>query len=247
MVIRYIDIQVKYRRRFRALGDMMATRSAVLMFFLISVVIVPSIHTAEAFDFSDSEWGFEEGSKFNYTLRMRMPLFNIDILEKVTVIIEYAPSPLTTIDSGSIPPFNRYYLWWMTWRNGTATGYTMRLPGLGEFWSAVPVGNWSVLDEMYNVPEIIRLKDSLSSWGFTLIQKYGETTAIRSYTYSKTDGVIQRYYAKTTLSNGSLEYYVEMTRDGYVSDIVLIGGVVVAAIVILSLGFFVKRRKKLTV
>ncbi|NHI87953.1 MAG: hypothetical protein EAX87_00435 [Candidatus Thorarchaeota archaeon] len=83
------------------MGDVLAIRSAVLMLVLMSVVIVPSIHTAETFDFSDSEWGFEEGSKFNYTLRMRMPLFDIDILEKVTVIIEYAPSPLTTISSTS--------------------------------------------------------------------------------------------------------------------------------------------------
>jgi len=221
----------------------MITRSAALMIVLMLIVIAPSSLTADAFDFRSSEWGFEEGCKFNYTLRMTLPLFEIDIQEEVTVIVEHITSLPTTIDSVSIPAFNRYYLWWMTWRNGTGTWETMGIPGLGEFWSAVPIGNWSVLNEMYDVPDIIQLDESLRSWGFTITQKYEETTEIRSYTYSKTDGVIQRYYAKTSLTNGSMDYYVEMTRDGYVSDLIVLGGVAVAGIAILALGILVKRRK----
>ncbi len=225
-------------------GIMMARKFTLLLILLMTLLIVPIDVSSGATDFSELEWGFQEGDNFNYTLRVYIPELDLDISEEVTVNVTYLGEVPDIVDEITVQPFRYYFSTLMTWRNGTIIGLTMRIPNLGSFWSAIPLGNWSALNEVYGkIPEMIQIQDSLRFWGFTFNQEYGEVVHIEVYEFSKADGVIERFFERTTNLNGSLEYLVEFTRDGYVSDLTIFGGIIGVGFVVLFGGVIVKRRR----
>lgn len=229
-------------------GLMVARKFTLLMIIIMSILIIPLDVTSGATNVSELEWGFQEGDQFNYTLRMHIPELDINVREKITVTVIYLGELPETAEYFSIPPFYEYYQYVMTWRNGTYTWDTMRIPNAGSLWSAVPLGNWSTLNQIYGSdPEFIRTEESLGTWGFTWPHEYGEYAEILTCQYSRTNGVIQRFFNRISYMNGSLEYLAEITIDGYISDLTIIGGIVGAGVILMVIGIMVKRRRVVSI
>lgn len=226
----------------------MARKLTLLVILTVSLLIIPLDVSSGVTDLSENEWGFQEGDQFNYTLRMYIPELDIDIRERITVRVLYLGELPETAESFTIQPFHHYYQYVMIWRNGTYLWETMRVPNAGNLWSAVPIGSWSTLHEVYGSdPEFIRTEESLGTWGFTYPHEYAEYAEILTCKYSKTNGVIQRYFNRISYMNGSVEYLAEITMDGYVSDLTVIGGIVGASTIILIIGIVARRRRVLPV
>ncbi|MGY5855224.1 MAG: hypothetical protein RTS72_01405 [Candidatus Thorarchaeota archaeon] len=114
--------------------------------------------------------------------------------------------------------------------------------------SSKPIGKWSALNEVYGShPEVIHIEESLGSWGFSFPQEYGEVREITTFEFSKSNGVIQRYFKRATNLNGSLEFLAELTIDGYVSSYAIIGSIVGAGVILIVIGIMAKRRRVLPV
>ena len=224
----------------------MERKSWLFLILIASFLMIPLDSVDGSTVLGNVEWGFQDGDHINYTLRMQVPELDIDFTEKVTVVVDQLLAAPNSVPSGSIPPFGSgyYYSYALIWRNGTPTWETMRVPQAGGLWSAVPIGNWSALNDLYgDIPEILTVEDSFNTWGLTMTFEHAGLREIKTYTYSKTDGVIQRCFMKTSFLNGSVTYLAEMIREGHIPDAVVIGGVIGAAAAILILGVLEKRRK----
>ncbi len=219
---------------------MVARKITLLMIFVFIFSLVP-VDVVDAEPNSQGlEWGFQEGDHFNYTLRIPNPENGEYIVEKVIVSVVYLEA--LTYPVGGHVDLRRGIL--ISWKNGTPTSETMRVPP--DVWDALPIGNWSVFSEWYSESSLYQIHDTPSIWGYTLFHGGDGRSTTETFEYSKTDGAVQRHFMRV-MQDGQVEYQMELTRDGYVSNMTIIVGTVGAGIILLVIGILVRRRRVLRV
>ncbi|MHA2026127.1 MAG: hypothetical protein ACW98U_09520 [Candidatus Thorarchaeota archaeon] len=188
---------------------------------LIGVLLAPPVvaQTSQAL-----EWDIEVEDLWHFNFRFYLELLSSDTIEdfyfNVSVAPTAIPDPLT--DWWNIPsPLLESY-----WANGTDASSDLSLFIPFIFNVAVPIGNWSLLEELVeNVTSWTPVSDTFSitpnvtldewyRWGFSFNYTFGGTDNVYAISYLKSDGSLAKVeqigYAEGT---SSLIGIFHMIRD----------------------------------
>ncbi|MGY5854788.1 MAG: hypothetical protein RTU92_14565 [Candidatus Thorarchaeota archaeon] len=199
--------------------------SIILLLFISSIFVttLPADAQHQAISNQGLFWGFDEGARFDYTLRYHYetPSVVIDFTEQLYFVVENitpVPDPLLSLNPSYCYDTTAF------WMNGTWISYPSSLCLL---WNAYPIGNWSVFSSILqsrveSYPEYYQMIDTPFHIGY--IQSIHSDTIIE---YSKSDGVVNRF----TVNSDTSGTILELTRLGYISDGFMFTGIICASII----------------
>lgn len=171
--------------------------------FLPAILLTLSfglVSSSVAFTNHSLYWAFEVGASFDY-------LFS-DTENGISygfyVVVDGLPSIPDNVTSFHTIVFttdmDQYYAYFT---NGSELSYVI--------WSAIPVGNWSVIKQLAEASYDYDWIDISTAWGWEKVDTFPEATKTTTVEFSKSDGVMNRYRIVTEWSTAT--YVMEIARD----------------------------------
>jgi len=191
----------------------MSERLCILL--IVCALILGSVSSVAAVTNHNLEWGFEVEDQFNYRLTEDMTNPSYTRTLDLYLEIDSLPSIPTNVTSFTeMEMVSPHYTWY--YENGTELsssniGYT-------PMWSAVPIGNLSLVQELLDdySSHTFEWIDTLTEWGVTFSEEYDTLFKTTTIKYSKTDGVMSLYHLVQEPTTGPI-ITIHLIRDGFES------------------------------
>ncbi len=186
--------------------------SKYLVMFLI--ILILNLQQVSAQDLQGLSWGLEVGDKLEYIWSTTGRNESSHLIQSVTDNI--------TLEITDLGPISSSHFSWIgdinhadvTFTNGSYVPFSVS-------WTAIPIGNWTLMEELLTVytqgPDIDRLDFSLSesSWTVEIDRTNEDTGGVSNVTreYSRLDGALLYEYAY--IEDYPYDYWVhtnELTR-----------------------------------
>ena len=224
-------------------------RLATLLFCLS--IMVPPVAAANG---QGLAWAVTAGDRYDYSISTRSyfaGLYDKASTERAYTIIDDVPELPTTVSNlievGFVHGLNRssYY------ENGTP------LPmGLNFIWHALPIGNWSLMTDMFAEQmfgrgddlDHVTWIDTATLWGFNFTEVGADLTVVYAETFVKSIGVQCKYltYYIVDFSDGVSITRTEITYLGAIGgeyDTLIVVGIGAAvAVGLVGVILFLRRR-----
>ena len=194
-------------------------------------------------------WGIEIGERFDYHMAIRLPDSNKNKDLDYYVIVDELPSidenitDIPQITGSSENNWNNLYSFYLM--NNTKIASQTNISDdirRNLYWSAFPVGNWSLINDFFLMPTNnslfeVQTIDTAVEWGYRLTIVMFGITDTETVRYSKENGALNLYEWNSQQFNESI-YFVQITivLDAMPLFVVIGGtyiGLLIVALVIL--------------
>ena len=178
-----------------------------IIVLLIPLLFVPTMF-ASAQGEHNLEWAIQPGDTFNYTINgfSDHPTNNFTYKSYALVIT------LPTLSDNESEFFNmslnRFTHYDIYFENGTEDH-------TGSTWGAFPIGNLSLLMQLFGSSSTIEFFELSTVWGFVSYTGDSTLTQTNTAVFSKSDGVLVHYLREVYEAYQGLTYYFEQILDGY--------------------------------
>ena len=215
---------------------------------ICSGILLPS---AAAVHSQGLEWKIEVNDRYDFSLvyRIDYPIVGkheyVGDVYCIVTQIPTIPDPVTNLTSIDLVKSDSF------WANGTPVSSEI----LSSLFFAYPTGNWSLIQSLQGEqPSYVEQQyfETADVWGVTRDAK-GPAAPFQGHAvmeFIKESGVAGYllYEHTNTLGNTTQSYYLELTLEGYTPlgkggiNLLLVGGVVGAAVVVGVALLFIKKR-----